>query len=608
MKSILGKAISASFIWQGGVCLFISFLIFNPPLSHPQSLAIALGGGLLISLFSRFDSDQIPSLGIWAWVFLGYSLFSVFWSCQPGISLVTAGILFLSVLLFLSQAGWGAKVQTNVEWVGMLLAGIAAGMALEQRFIGIPSLSRILPNLSGQELEMVRAAIHNQRAFGPLVTSGALAALFIFFIPQAFIRCLISTGFKKYFLGGGVVLLLAGLWATQSVGALSSLAVAVLVILAMRRSYRTLVLVLLLGGGGVLYLIAQRGLASWHLAAYSMRLELWEKAMTLFWMKPWLGWGLGCFGEAYQNMGFDPNTGSRFAHDLPLQVLVELGIPGLVLLFLAVVSIIRRVKVQGRWEAWGVGTGFLSVLFFSFVDLPFQMPELALLFAAIAGRIELRRSERKEINISRIWQTNRFGLAPVEWILLAVFLFTGFWPPFRPWNFALLAVTLWGFAGLGGKVPERVPLWTLLGVLFFVMRALTSPSASGCVRFFEISGILLAFTVLLARLPNKDNFIKGFGFLGLFWAVKVWWETFHYSDGSLLGWVHFQFSDVKDWIIFPNPKQIGLFLIPLLFLPFIPRNLKSSRSSGMRWVAACGALLTMARLKSGGPCWGLGSG
>ena len=472
---------------------------------------------------------------------------------------------------------------------------------------------------------MVKAAIHNQRAFGPLVTPGALAALIVFFLPQAFIRAQTSAGSRKILLYAAVLFLAAGLWTTQSVGALASLTLAVLAVLALRRSYRALGLVMLLGLAGVLYLVFQRGLYSWHLAAYSMRVGLWDKAWQLFLMKPWLGWGLGCFGEAYQNMGFDPNTGSRFAHDLPLQVLVELGLPGLVLLLLACFSILKRVKPQPRWEAWGVGMGLLSVFFFSLVDLPFQMPELVVLFAAIAGRIELKREHpnptqrhkdtKKDLENtlieketftetvnSLLWGKNLLGLSGVEWILLSVFLVTGFWPPFKSWNFALLAGTLWVLAGFSGKTHGRVPLWTVLGVLFFVFRALASPSASGCVRFFGIAGILLAFITVLPTLQNKERFLRGFGLLGLAWALKVWWVTFHYNEGGFGGWIHFQFSDVKDWTIFPNPKQIGLFLIPLLFIPVVFK-----KRVGW-WMAAGAAFMTAIRLKSFGALLGFFAG
>jgi O-antigen ligase/tetratricopeptide (TPR) repeat protein len=392
---------------------------------------------------------------------------------------------------------------------------------------------------------------------------------------------------------------------------------------------------MLLGLAGLLYLVLQRGLYSWHLAAYSMRLGLWDKAWQLFLMKPWFGWGLGCFGEAYQNMGFDPNTGSRFAHDLPLQVLVELGIPGLVLLLLACFSILKRVKPQPRWEAWGVGTGLLSVFFFSLVDLPFQMPELVVLFAAIAGRIELKEKDKnspsfaqrasegrpprhqgtkKELIIDEknkpltrtvdelLWNKNLLGLGGAEWLLLSVFLVTGFWPPFKPWNFALLAGTLWVLAGFSRLTHGRVPLWTVLGVLFFVFRALASPSASGCVRFFEMAGILLAFVTILPLLQNKERFLRGFGLLGLAWAVKVWWVTFHYNEGGFGGWIHFQFSDVKDWTIFPNPKQIGLFLVPLLFIPAV------FKKRGGWWMAAGAAFMTAIRLKSFGVLLGFFAG
>ena len=641
MKTILGLRLSPSFLWPFLILSMATYLILNPPLSHPQSTAFALGAGLLFTLLGQIFSRQTLALGPWAWAFLGYCLLSFAWSCQPGLSLVASGFLFLAVLLFLSQSGGEKTVQSAIEMGGLFLALAASLMALQQRLIGLPDLAQVLPDLSGEERGVVEAAIHNQRAFGPLVTPGALAAFIIFFLPQAYIRFQITKGATKCFFGSAIILLLAGLWTTQSVGAWVSLTLAVLVILALRRSWRSLGVALLVGLSGAVYFIAQRSLYSWHLAAFSMRLELWDKAWKLFLMKPFLGWGLGCFGEAYQNMGFDPHTGSRFAHNLPLQVLVELGGVGMTLFLLVLLSIIRRVRPQPRWEAWGVGTGFLSILFFSLVDLPFQMPELIVLFAVIAGRIELkgenqrptrrhkdtkgnedfeegknrvlpRRREETEMSLSAkanglLGQKNIWGLSGVEWLLLGVFLVAGFWPPFRHWNFCLLAVTLWFLAGWNGPLRSRIPLWAFLGFLFFVVRSLLSPSDSGCVRFFQMAGILMAFSSIFPGLKNREKFLKGFGICGLVWAVKIWWETFHYNEGGLSGWIHFQFSDVKDWIIFPNPKQIALFLIPLLFLPLVlGKTGVFSRLSA--WALGLGALATMIRLKSSGALLGFCAG
>ncbi|HJT24625.1 MAG TPA: hypothetical protein VJ873_08605, partial [bacterium] len=130
----------------------------------------------------------------------------------------------------------------------------------------------------------------------------------------------------------------------------------------------------------------------------------------------------------------------------------------------------------------------------------------------------------------------------------------------------MVAVSLWSVAALFGQKFEKVPLWIGLGALFLGLRAFFSPSALGAVWFLEIAGILLAFYLVLPCFEKPERFLRIFLLMGLAWAVKVWWASFYYAEPGLGPWLHFQYSDVKDWVIFPNPKQVGIFLIPLVLL------------------------------------------
>ncbi|HUO57019.1 MAG TPA: O-antigen ligase family protein [bacterium] len=584
MKSILQATLTADRLWEISVYLTGSYVLFHPALAFSTSTAVVLGGGLLLLLFRPITSDSLALLGRSGLMFLVYALATCSWSISPGTSLQSAGFLFLGALLFYMGRPYDTQTQSRVETFGLLLACAASVLALRQWFFGFDDLRPLLNRLTGEEHEILEAAIHNRRASGPLVTHGALAALLILFIPYGFLQARIRAGFTRLFFTVATLLMLGGLCATQSVGAFACLTISSLYVMLKRQSKAVGLGVMGLGLAGVAGLILARGTHSWLLAAFGMRLTLWQEAWRLFLHHPIVGTGLGTFGQAYQAAGLPLGTGSKFAHNVLVQVLVETGIIGLLLFLRSLLSFYRRFKTPSRWEGWGMGTGLLAFALFSLLDLPFQMPELVWLFALTAGRMEFRAAT--PLNIPFI---------PPQWLdrgLLLILLVSGCWPPFRAWNFAMVAVVLWTLLAYYRLSFRQAPLWVFAGSLFLLVRAFYSPSTLGAVWFLELSGILLAFYLVLPRLDNPQKFLRLFLALGLAWGLKIWWVSFHYAAPGLGNWIHFQYSDVKDWMIFPNPKQIGIVL-GMLILLILARPWNALKS-----LAVLGSLLTLARLRS----------
>ena len=595
LKSILAKPIPSDRLWEISFFLITLYLLFFPPLHYSQSYAVALGGGLFLLLFRTISKESLQGFGRAFLLFLLFLPLSAVWSLQPGITLQSAGFVFLSALLYWMFRSNDSATQSRMEVGGLLLAGLAALSALRQWLFGFEESKELLPHLSRLEFLEVQKAVFYHRATGPLVTPGALAALMILFIPSVFTLATVGTGFKKWFFGVLTAVLGLALLATQSVGAFAALAVACLIILAARKTWGAVATVLVLGLGAMGGVIWSRGLQHWDISSFSGRLGLWGHAFQLFLQHPLLGSGLGTFGEAYQQAGFPLDAGaSKFAHDVLFQLLVETGLVGTGLFLWAVLCLLRRFKVPARWEGWGAMTGVLAFLLFSLVDLPFQMPELIWFFALVLGRLEFH--PERPIVLPRV------SVKAKEYGLLAVLLVSGFWPPFHPWSFGMVAISLWSLAALFGRKFEKVPLWIGLGALYLGLRAFFSPSALGTVWFLEIAGILLAFYLIVPCFEKPQRFLNIFFLLGLAWAVKVWWESFHYSELGFPAWIHFQYSDVKDWVIFPNPKQVGIFLVPLVlwfwWKPWTPSKLL---------VGAAG-FLTMIRLKASSSFAGLGAG
>lgn len=118
-------------------------------------------------------------------------------------------------------------------------------------------------------------------------------------------------------------------------------------------------------------------------AGCSSRLTLWSNVLHLIAQKPWLGWGWGELDHAHFITVY---PGPRFceildnAHNLPLHIAVELGIPVALLVCSAALWLILRAKPWGetnatRQMAWSVLAliGLHSLLEYPLWYGPFQM-------------------------------------------------------------------------------------------------------------------------------------------------------------------------------------------------------------------------------------------
>ncbi len=130
-----------------------------------------------------------------------------------------------------------------------------------------------------------------------------------------------------------------------------------------------------LAEGGLFQRMAQAGSDS--------RRELWANVLTLITQKPWTGWGWGELAYAHFITLFD---GPRFpmllgnAHNLPLHLAVELGVPAALLICSALLWLIWRGRPwaetdnarQTAWAVLGV-IGLHSLLEFPLWFGPFQI-------------------------------------------------------------------------------------------------------------------------------------------------------------------------------------------------------------------------------------------
>ena len=111
------------------------------------------------------------------------------------------------------------------------------------------------------------------------------------------------------------------------------------------------------------------------------RVDLWKAALRTYGERPLAGFGAGSFGTAIA----DENQGTRFAHDLPLEWMVELGIPGL-LLALALYGTSALALVRSSWPAaWLLAPGAAVFLIASLLDWEWHLAGSGAVFAMCLG-------------------------------------------------------------------------------------------------------------------------------------------------------------------------------------------------------------------------------
>lgn len=133
-------------------------------------------------------------------------------------------------------------------------------------------------------------------------------------------------------------------------------------------------------------------------AVYAATLALWRDF-------PLLGAGLGNFQEVFPRYQ-PPTAGQNFydyAHNDYLQLLVETGAIGFLLLGWCITGVLRRAArswstVTGEPRLWlaGVLTGIVAILLHSLVDFSLHIPANALLFVTLLALSVRLGQERRE--------------------------------------------------------------------------------------------------------------------------------------------------------------------------------------------------------------------
>jgi len=277
----------------------------------------------------------------------------------PRRSLGAVWPLLLGLILYWVIARWQwTETQLGWAWWGMLLLGTGlalvgfVGMSVKPRAL-FPWMQRWLLGV-GSRLEGLRQRLPD--TFHPNVVAAALELLVPFGVAKVLqsLQVRHRRQWVRTLLAGVVTLtMLVILVLTQSRAAYVGLAAALLVLVALTRTrWLLVVLPVLVGaviGGGML--VGWSNLADALVSrdpAYGLewRRGIWSARIQMAGDFPLTGVGFGCF-EPVMSLFYPSPLGyaAGHAHNLFLQVAIDLGLPGLVA-FLAILGLVAYLGIR----------------------------------------------------------------------------------------------------------------------------------------------------------------------------------------------------------------------------------------------------------------------
>ena len=292
----------------------------------------------------------------WPTCLLLLSVPVTFWATTDvAVTFVAVSRLVAGLALAYGLANW-ARSQARVSLLALGMAGMGLGLALFALFSVTRPSETEAPFLPGEAYEQVPILVSD--TVNPNMMAGALLMALPFPLAMLFLAspdalppvsgavppivgwALDGRWFRRIWFGVAALMTAAVLVLTQSRGGWIAGGVAIGVLLARRRwGLWWLIPILLLGLGLAVWLGGPwalldavprgGGLSSWE-----ERVEIWSRAVYMVQDYPFSGIGAGTFGRVadtlYPFFLLGPDRGVTHAHNLLLQVAVDLGIPGLV--------------------------------------------------------------------------------------------------------------------------------------------------------------------------------------------------------------------------------------------------------------------------------------
>jgi tetratricopeptide (TPR) repeat protein len=290
------------------------------------------------------------------------------------------------------------------RWLTGVLAvtGTLASLhAIYQRLWGLEALAQAIRQgavVPDAELVLVRAEVG--RAFAAFPTPAALGGYLVLTIATLAGAAVAARGTRRWILVGMAVVQLVGLACTESVTAvLAAFGAVALALVAGRLPRRVAIAGLVMVGVVVAGIFVARGREVLDIGGedtpWSLRGKNFRVSAEMIEDHPWRGVGPGAFGEYYPAYRRAGDNETQFAHNLPLQMTAELGLPlgaGVSLVFFVLFCgpLFRRVA-ESQPLTRGIEIGLAAFALQNLADFTAYLPSI--LWTAVMLRAALARRD-----------------------------------------------------------------------------------------------------------------------------------------------------------------------------------------------------------------------
>ncbi len=386
--------------WIPAAILLLAGLF--PPETRPESLigcAVLCSLGALLLWAGRLDGARalVPLLVTAS-------------ACGLVLTAGSDGVLLMawaSVVLAIA-VGWVffclPKDLRAGRWLTGVLAvtGTLASLhAIYQRLWGLEALAQAIRQgavVPDAELVLVRAEVG--RAFAAFPTPAALGGYLVLTIATLAGAAVAARGTRRWILVGMAVVQLVGLACTESVTAvLAAFGAVALALVAGRLPRRVAIAGLVMVGVVVAGIFVARGREVLDIGGedtpWSLRGKNFRVSAEMIEDHPWRGVGPGAFGEYYPAYRRAGDNETQFAHNLPLQMTAELGLPlgaGVSLVFFVLFCgpLFRRVA-ESQPLTRGIEIGLAAFALQNLADFTAYLPSI--LWTAVMLRAALARRD-----------------------------------------------------------------------------------------------------------------------------------------------------------------------------------------------------------------------
>lgn len=299
--------------------------------------------------------------------------------------------LGLHVLFLVFVFGLARRSPLDERQLWWLALGVALTslVALAQTSGGFENLRVAIADVPEAWRERALKRLSTGRAFGTAALPGHFAALQLMVVPILLRAAMRGPRAARFVSAAAVVLALAGVVTSRSVAALVVFAVALLSVWPLRRMRLAPVLTSFAGLATLVALAIALRPDLLDLEPGRLRWINWQAAWLAFSQAPVSGVGLGGVGQAVLAAPLGKANITPYAHNSVLQLVAELGLPGIALVGVAAWLLGRMIRVGMRSEL-ALALSVLLVPLHNLLDFSLYVPEVAIPWAALAGTLAAR--------------------------------------------------------------------------------------------------------------------------------------------------------------------------------------------------------------------------